>query len=557
MKRLIAGVTAAVAASAMMMVGAASGVTAANHHRAGMGTATLVFGDQDGSPTFTQNFNPLPPSSTVLEGWWYMYEPLIAIGGLTGNQVPMLATSQTWTHGDKTLVFTLRQGVKWSNGKPFTASDVVFTFNLLKKYPALDVNGIWKQITSVTASGNKVSFNFKAVNIPFAQYIQEQAIVYPPQFTGINPTTFTDPNPIVTGPFVLDQFTPQAYTLKKNPLYWDAAQIKVPEIKQVALTSNTTSDLQLSQGLFDHSVLFEPGIQQAYVAKNPKYYHYYFPLASPVNIYFNLTMAPFNNVKFRQAIAYAVDRNAIYKKGEYGYEPPANQSLLPPALYAGWLNKSLAKTYAYNLNPKKALSLLESIGYKMQGGKLVNAKGQQLTFTLECPTGWTDWIEDMQIIQQDLAKIGIKVNTETPSVATDYNDVQTGHFQAALSYGWQEFNPYFVYYNILSSATTAPVGQAVAGLNSNAERYKNPTVDKLINELASTANVARQHKIVDEIQQFTFKQVPVVALVSAASWNEYQTNHYTGWPTAKNPYANPSSTWPNPEIILQHLVPAK
>lgn len=553
MKRIMTGVTA-LAASALVMGTLAAGVTAARHMKT-MGTATLTFGDQDGSPTFAENFNPFSP--LALEGYEFMYEPLIAIGGLTGNVVPMLATGSKWSHGNKTLTFTLRSGVKWSNGKPFTAQDVVFTFDLLKKNPALDTNGVWKNISGVSASGNTVSFQFKAVDIPFAQYIDEEPIVYPGQFSGTNPVKFTDTNPIVTGPFVLDQFTPQAYTMKKNPLYWDSKQIAVPMIKEVALTTNTTSDLQLSQGLFDHSVLFEPGIQQAYTSKNPKYYHYFFPLASPVNIYFNLTEKPFNEVAFRQAIAYAVNRSVIYKKGEYGYEPPANESLLPPALWKGWLDKSLAKKYAYNYNPKKAISLLASIGYKMKGGEMVDSTGKQLSFTIECPTGWTDWISDLQIIQQELGKIGIKVNVETPSVNTDYTDIDTGHFQAALSFGWQEFNPYFVYNYILSSSESAPIGTAVGGINDNAERYNNPVMNKLIAKLAATANLAQQHKIVDQIQQITFTQVPVVTLVSAASWNEYQTNHYIGWPTAQNPYANPSTTWPNPEIILQHLTPAK
>jgi peptide/nickel transport system substrate-binding protein len=553
MQRLMAGITAAVAASTLALAASVAG--AAVVHRAPMGTAPLVLGDQDGSPTYTENFNPLSPNA--LEGWWYMYEPLIAIGGLTGDAVPMLATGSKWTNGNKTLTFTLRSNVKWSNGAPFTAQDVVFTFNLLKKYPALDTNGIWKNIRAVSASGDTVSFDFNAVDIPFAQFIDEQPIVYPPQFTGVDPVKFTDPSPIVTGPFVLAQFTPQAYIMKANPLYWDKAAISVPEIKEVALGSNTTADLQLSEGMFDEAVLFEPDIQQVYVAKNPKAYHYYFPLASPVNIYFNLTEKPFNEVAFRQAIAYAVNRQEIYQKGEYGYEPPANQSLLPPALWGSWLDKSLAAKYAYNYDPKKAQALLASIGYKKNAaGQLVGPNGQQLSFTLEVPTGWTDWIADCQIIQQELGQLGIKVNVETPSQTTDYNDVQTGHFQAALVFGWQQFNPYFVYYYLLSSATSAPVGQ-VATFNANSERYDNPAVNQLISELAQTSDPARQHAIVDQIQQYTFSQVPVVALVSAASWNEYQTNHYVGWPTAANPYANPSATWPNPEIILQHLRPAQ
>jgi peptide/nickel transport system substrate-binding protein len=107
-----------------------------------------------------------------------------------------------------------------------------------------------------------------------------QVIVYPPQFEKVNPVTFTDPNPIVTGPYVLDSFSTNEYTLKVNPLYWQRDLIKVPEVTEVPMTSNETDDLELSQGKFDEAVLFEPGIQKVYVDKNPKDYHYWFPLTT-------------------------------------------------------------------------------------------------------------------------------------------------------------------------------------------------------------------------------------------------------------------------------------
>jgi peptide/nickel transport system substrate-binding protein len=544
--RTIATAVASLALVGMSFLGAAGPAQAKN-------LPPLVLGDQDGSPGFTANFNPL--SVNALEGWWFVYEPLYELDGLTGAQTPWLATSYKWVNS-KELQFTVRNGVKWNNGKPFTAADVVFTFDLLKKYPALDLNGLWKVLSGVSAKGNVVTFTFKTVDIPAWQYIATQAIVYPPQFTGVNPVKFTDTNPIGTGPFMMGSFHSSAYTLKRNPYYWQASKVKVPSIEEIALSNNQTSDLMMSQGKFDEAVLFEPGIQQAYVAKNPKYYHYWFPLASPVNLYLNLTQAPFNNLKFREAIAYALNRVKIYKQGEYGYEPPANQSLLPPGLDQTWLDKSLAKKYNYNYDPTKAKKILASIGYKDKNGQLIGPNGKPVSFTLEVPTGWTDWIEDCSIIKQELGALGMNVTVETPSVATDYNDVETGHFQAALVYGWNESNPYFIYNYLLSSSASAPIGQ-VANFNSNTERFNSPLANKLIAELAQTSNVAQQHQIVDQLEKISFTQLPVIALVYAASWNEYQTNHWVGWPTAANPYANPSATWPDFLMIVTHLKPAK
>ncbi len=518
-----------------------------------MGKYTLMVGDQDGSPGYTENFNPF--SVNVLNGTEFMYEPMYEVDAVTGKQIPWLATNYKWV-GNKELQFTIRSGVKWSNGQPFTANDVVFTFDLLKKYKAIDYNGIWSYVSGVSASGNVVTFTFSEPNVPGWQYIAEQPIVYPGQFDHVNPVTFTNTDPIVTGPYVVSTFSPSQYTLKVNPLYWQRNLIKVPSITEVALGSNETSDLQLSEGKFDEAILFEPGIQKVYVDKNPTDYHYWFPLSSPTALSFNLTEKPFSNVKFRQAMDYAINKQEIYTKGDYGYEPPANASLLPPELDKGWLDASLAKKYAYSYNPKKALSLLESIGYHKKNGELIGPNGKQLSFTLECPTGWTDYIQDMSIIQGELGALGIKVTTETPSVTTDYNDVETGHYQAALVYGWTESNPYYIYDYIMASSESAPVGQATT-FNANSERFNDPTANKLIAELAATTNVAQQHQIVDQLEAISFSQLPIIGLVSGAAWNEYQTNHYVGWPTAQDPYADPQLSTTNALLVITHLRPAK
>jgi len=80
---------------------------------------------------------------------------------------------------NKTLTFTVRSGVKWSDGVPFSAADVLYTFNLLKKYPALDLNAVWSVLSSVSSTGDKVTFDFKSAAVPYFYYIADQVPIVP------------------------------------------------------------------------------------------------------------------------------------------------------------------------------------------------------------------------------------------------------------------------------------------------------------------------------------------------------------------------------------------
>jgi peptide/nickel transport system substrate-binding protein len=514
-----------------------------------MGKTTLTLtGDP---PTDPENFNPL--SVNDLEGVDFIYEPMYVIDTLTGKATPWLATSYRWVNS-KEVQFQIRKGVTWNNGAPLTAEDVAFTFNLMKQYPATDLNDVWGFLQSVTASGDTVTFHLSKVDYPAWEFLANQVIVYPPQFKNVNPVKFTNTHPIGTGPYMLHSFNSDEYTLTVNPTYWQRDKIRVPSITYLAAEGNTIDDLELSEGKYSWSDLFEPGIQKSYVDRNPAY-HYWFSTGSPVSLYLNLTEKPFSNVVFRRAIAYAINRNLIYKEGEYGYEPPANQSLLSSGLNAQWLDSSLAKKYTYAFDPSKAQQLLATIGYHKKDGRLIGPNGTQLSFTLQVPSGYTDWIQDTAIIQKELGTLGIKVEVETPSVSTDSNDLDTGHFQAALSGIATESNPYYDYYYQMSGAESAPIGQVTT---ANTERWNNAQSNQLINELAHTDNLAQEHQLVDQLQQIAFSQLPTIALVYSANWYEYQTNDYVGWPTEKNPYTYPP-LYSGTDVlqVITHLRPKK
>ena len=151
--------------------------------------------------TWTCGFNPFNASVSFLS-FGLVYEALIYVDALkSGATTPWLAKSYEWSNGNKTLTFTIRDGVKWNDGKPFSAADVVFTFKLMKKNPALDLNAIWSVLKSVTQNGNKVVFQFKTPAVPYFYYIAGQMPIVAEHIwsTIKNPTTYKDDHPVGTG----------------------------------------------------------------------------------------------------------------------------------------------------------------------------------------------------------------------------------------------------------------------------------------------------------------------------------------------------------------------
>src|SRR5262249_58801179 len=119
----------------------------------------------------------------------------------SGQTTDWLASSYKWGNANKTLTFTIRNGVKWTDGKPLTAADVLFTFNLLKKFPALDLNASWAVLKSVTQKGNQIVFEFKTAAVPYFNYIAAQTPILPHHIwpTIANPVSYKDNHSIAAG----------------------------------------------------------------------------------------------------------------------------------------------------------------------------------------------------------------------------------------------------------------------------------------------------------------------------------------------------------------------
>src|SRR5580698_5503446 len=183
-------------AAGMLAAGCSAGSSSSSGSGGGTtSTSSVLTISNENGALWTCGFNPLNASDTLLSVG-FMYEPLVYVNPLQdGKTTPMLATSWAWGAGNKSLTFTIRSGVKFSDGTPMTAADVVYTFNLIKKYPALDLTGDWAVLSSVTQSGSdQVVMKFKHAAVPAFYYIAGQTPIVPQHIWSkiSNPVSYPD-----------------------------------------------------------------------------------------------------------------------------------------------------------------------------------------------------------------------------------------------------------------------------------------------------------------------------------------------------------------------------
>jgi peptide/nickel transport system substrate-binding protein len=546
MKRLmILAVVASVAATATACGGSKSSGSS-------KGSTSVTISNEQGT-TWTCGFNPFNSSVNFLS-FGTVYEELTFVNGLkNGATTNWLASKYAWSNGNKTLSVTIRPGVKWTDGKPFTAGDVLFTFNRLKKFPGADLNAAWSVLKDVKRSGDTVTFDFKTSAVPYFYYIAAQTPIVPQHVWASikNPVTYKDTHPVGTGPFKMASCSPQVIKYTKNPAYWQKGKPAIETVYYPAFTSNDPANQQLASGKAQWGSQFIPNINSYYKSKSPDN-HYWFPPLSNVDIFINLKDPILSNLAVRKAMAYAIDRKKVSEIGEYGYEPPSNQTGIVTPTFDDWLDQGLAKQVTYN--PQKAISILEQAGFKKKNGVFHTPDGKPLSFKIINIGGYSDWVASVQVVQADLKKVGIEIMPENLSSTTYDSDNFNGKFQ--LSYNGNLSGgptPYYELRQLLYSKNSAPIGQAAA---SNWERYSNPETDKLIEEYGATTDPAKQHEIIRKLEAVMVNEIPVIPVTEGVDWYQYNTKGLSGWVTKENTFAKPAA-YENPDwgVMLLHLKP--
>jgi peptide/nickel transport system substrate-binding protein len=367
------------------------------------------------------------------------------------------ALAESWKISDDKLhiIFTLRPGLQWSDGHPLTAKDVLFSFKdvyLNEKIPTdlrdslkIGQSGALPKVQAL--NDRQIEFTLPEPFAPFLRAVKD-SIILPAHI--LRPTVFendkdgkpkfistwgtdTDPSQIiVNGPYRLVSYVPsQRLVFERNPHYWrkDARGKQLPYIDRIVWQIIEASDTALlqfrSQGL--DMLTIGPG-SFSLLKRQEKPGNYTIHEAGPDSgtsfIGFNLNQGQrngqplvdpiksrwFNTKEFRQAIAYAIDRQTMINNIYRGLGKPQNS---PISVQSPYYRSPEAGLKTYDYNPEKAKQLLKSAGFKYNPqGQLLDADGHRVRFTLSANSGSRLFEAVLSQIKQNLGSIGIQLDLQ-------------------------------------------------------------------------------------------------------------------------------------------------
>ncbi|MFE3373094.1 ABC transporter substrate-binding protein [Streptomyces sp. NPDC059173] len=544
-------------AAATVVVALAAGCSNANSgaDKGGRAAGVLTLGKPDGPQT--NNSNPfLTTSAGAVLGYRHMiYEPLAMTNMIrpTEKADPWLATEWAWEDNFTKVTFTLDERATWADGKPLTAADVAFTFNLLKKHPALNGDGV--PFDGVAVQGKQVVLTFEESQFVNQNKIIQTFVVPKHIWEKVDdPETWPNRNPVGSGPYKLKTFTPQTTTLTATPTYWNG-ETKVKELRYTAYNDNSAATTALATGKMEWSFVFMPNHKQLFIDKDPKNHQLWFPSGLGVHgLWFNTTRKPFDNPALRRAMAMVVDRKAIHVQAQATLYPeitnptgiplPAGEPFLAPEYENATTKPDVAG----------AKKVLADAGFELSGGVLKDPGGTPVTLTLTDPAGWNDYITGLAIIKDNIKEIGIEAKVKTQTAEAWGTDVANGNFDATLHWTNSGATPYDMYQNIMDGAIAQPIGTSSQA--GNFGRFENAEATAALKEYAGATTDAARTEALNTLQKIFVEQAPMIPTAAAPIGAEFSTKNWIGWPSEANPYAPPQHTQRTALEIVLNLKPA-
>jgi peptide/nickel transport system substrate-binding protein len=552
--------TAAAVAVALTATGCSS-TSSTGGGGAGKSSSITIFNGN--TNTVTENWNPFSPS-LLQPTLGVIYESLYYYNLATDvAPKPMLGTAFKWDAQGKQLTITTRDGVKWSDGQPFTARDVAFTFDLIRRTPAINASGL--KITSARATDDHTA----VLTFPETSFTAEPnilgntPILAQHSWSSISdPAKTTNPKPVGTGPYKLKSFSPQTYVLEKNPAYWQPGKPQIDTVRYISLATADAASAALTAGQVDWMSAFLPGLDKILGSHKDLTYVNTPALTTSIFTCSNAAKGcsgPQTDTAVRQAIYYAIDRDQLNKLAGGGFAVTGSPTMLLPDRDQKWIADAANLKTPAGADVAKANQILDQAGWVKGSDGIRSKGGQRLTLTIQTVTGWSDYISLNDSMTQALKPVGIELKPQQLSYNEWNNNEVQGKFQLSLdSIGLgASSNPYFTYNPKYSTVTTAKVGQN-ASTSGNYARYSNPKVDQAIAAAAATNDENTQKQQYAVVQQEIVRDLPYIPIYVNSTLTEFNTSRATGWPSNADKYAFPASwkAWDN-GVVLSNLKPAK
>ncbi len=429
-----------------------------------------------------------------------------------------------------TYTFTLRDGVKFHDGKTLTSEDVKYTLDLVFS------SDFAKSASFYEGTGADRHSYIKSVEAPDAKTIVVTLIkpwvgllsnLVPISIVPKDSYESQKTHPLGTGPFKFVRFdnSQQVCDVEAFAEYWEGAP-KLPAVQVRVISEMNSLQSNLLSGVVDIAPMptsLSPDAIKG-LEKNPNLQVKVFPGSNVVLLTINTASAPLDNAKVRQALAYAINRENMIKNLLLDLGKIAH-SILPEESWA----YSSGQTYSYN--PAKAKQLLDEAGFRDPDGDGPKMRfDKPIIFKLSGAS--VAGRQYAGVIQNDLKEVGIPVEIQTPEQNTLFDELRRGNFQMAYSQ-WVGGNQDPIFYKDLFATSEIPTQTRPS---RNRSRYSNPELDKLLDEAVNTFDRTRGRELYVKIQDIVSHEVPVFTL-----W--YQSNVVIAKKNVQNIQVNASGDW--------------
>ena len=455
-------------AAAVLAVLMTASLTACGGKSAGSGEAAAGTGEGGtfiyGLSTEINNFDPFTSTTADAKSIYYnIYEGLVKVNEDGTEFLPAVASEVT-RDSDSAYTFTLRDGVKFHNGQDVTMEDVTYSIDLAIKSK---ING-FDNIRDYSVDGNKITINLNTPDIGFLAYMV-QAIVP----AGSDDNGELALQPVGTGPYAFSDYEVQDHvTLVKNNDYWgEPAHLDEVEVRFLADQTELLTAFQA--GSIDGFSAYGGIVSQL---EEGTYNPYYSNSNAVQVLALNNAVKPFDDVRVRQAVAYAVDADEINELVNYGHAVIVGTPVIPGL--AKYCNTETADDYA--VDTAKAKTLLEEAGYK-----------DGFSFTVKVPSVYPVHVDSAQVMVNQLAKAGITMNIEQVDWATWLDSVYTN----------RDYEATIISLDAATAYPAAYMSRYQSDAGNNFINYKSDAFDAKYKEAITSTDEDAQTGLFMEAQQ--------------------------------------------------------
>jgi peptide/nickel transport system substrate-binding protein len=487
-----------------------------------------------------KTFNPLLAADDASETVRYLTGGvLVRVNRLTQDLEPDIATSWKISDGGKTITFQLRDGLRFSDGTPFSTDDVAYTIQQLMD-PAMhsptgdSFRSAEGKVETHVLPKNRISITFPAPIAGLDRLFDQVAIM-----SAKSPQK----EMAVLGPYYVWENKAGAYlTLKRNPNYWekDSAGRALPYIDSVRLDIQQNRDIEMLR-LQRGEIHFINSLDAEYfdkvVSQDPSMAHDAGASLDSEEMWFNqVSNSPlpaykkvwFTSTNFRRAVSEAINREDMARIAFRGHARPAVGPVSPANKF--WFN---SKLQPHPFDQKSALQRLTQDGFHLQDGVLHDRDGHPVEFSVITNAG-NKYRERMAtMIQQDLSGIGIKLNVVTLDFPSLIERITSSFNYEACLLG-------------LVNDELDPNAQMNIWLSSSDNHQWNPSqktpataweaeIDKLMRAQASTLDPKKRKESYDKVQEIVWQQEPFIYLVNKNALSAVSSAVHNAHPVVLRP----------------------